>query len=88
MTLIEVELAVLVAVVIVAAVQLWRASALLVDRLYDRQVAMDKQAKEIRRDSVRVAGDAERALERVEHLHEDARLLHQRVDQHFRERVG
>lgn len=84
MTLIEIELAVLVAVVIVATVVLWRASCELVGRLYERQVAMDKHSKAATREAMLAKNEALRAVETVAALGEDARLTHRRVDAFFK----
>jgi hypothetical protein len=80
-TFLEAELAVLIVVLVVCAVLAWRANQALLSRLYDREKALDRHAVAIAREPLAVLREAQRAVEGTEALREDARLLHERVDQ-------
>jgi hypothetical protein len=72
--------------VLAAAILLvhWRAQRRLAagvdQRAVEREKAQDKHLKAITRDAERTRREVEAALGEVRHLHEDARLLHERTD--------
>lgn len=82
-TVVVVELAVLDAALFAVAFAYWRATKALIERLYDRQKAMDGYVKEIGRIDLRAANEALKAVEDARGLHADAQRLHASVDRHF-----
>lgn len=48
-----------------------------------REKAQDKHLKAVSREAQRIAATGEATLATVRHLHEDAALLHARVDRHM-----
>jgi hypothetical protein len=82
-TVLAVELATLVVAVLVLAFVFWRASRDLLEKLYDRQVAADRHAKEAGRADLRAANAAEKVAEDARALYEDVRLMQERVERHM-----
>lgn len=79
----QIELAVLIAVTVLMTVTLWWSAHRLLDRLYERQVTIDKHAKAVARDTQRANIDAAAAVERADVVREDARLMLERVERHM-----
>jgi alkylation response protein AidB-like acyl-CoA dehydrogenase len=82
-TVIEVELAVLIVAILVLAFVCWRAARDLLGKLYDRQVAADRHAKEAGRADLRAANAAEKVAADARQLYEDVRLMQERVERHM-----
>jgi alkylation response protein AidB-like acyl-CoA dehydrogenase len=82
-TVIEVELAVLIVAILVLAFVFWRAARDLLGKLYDRQVAADRHAKEAGRADLRAANAAEKVAADARQLYEDVRLMQERVERHM-----
>jgi uncharacterized protein YoxC len=66
----------------------YRTKRSLSERLYQRQVVMDKQHKVLRRDVARLTKQADEALERSKSHHQSVKDLHRKVDRTLRERSG
>jgi nitric oxide synthase oxygenase domain/subunit len=77
---IEIELAVLTVTIIVSSVLWWRSSNALIGRLYDRQKVLDHRERAVATEELRALRLAAESVERTNVIHEDARLLHARVD--------
>ena len=66
----------------------YRTKKNLAERLYQRQVVMDKQHKVLRRDVQRLNRQADQALEKARSHHQSVKDLHRKVDRTLRERNG
>lgn len=85
MSVLEVEFAVLIVVLvagIVAHVMTYRGIVRLVGR---REKAMDVHAKAVTRGALNVTNEAKQALADAQNVREDTRLMQQRVEQHLSE---
>lgn len=89
--------ALIVAAVAVMVLVHWLATSRLEERVVarekalhdadeDRQLALYKQHKSAMQDVSRVSGIVERLAGEARHVHDDARLMHQRVDGFFADR--
>lgn len=80
MLAIEVELGVLIATVVVLSVVVVVFAGRLLDRIYDREKAMDQHVKAVSRSEQRVTHAGQKALEDALAVREEVRVLHERVE--------
>lgn len=83
MTVVTVELAVLIVLLVVGLVLVYRAAKTAGERFEARERAMDRHAKAVAREPLSVLREAQQVLAKTEAAREDIRLLHERVDQHI-----
>jgi hypothetical protein len=84
-TVLHVELAVLIGLLVVSLVFAWYAVRAAGERFEARERAMDRHARAVAREPLSVLREAQDVLAQTEAVREDVRLLHARVDLHLGE---